>query len=206
MSAEDCDVMVNVLMLGDYGVGKTCVMHRFAEDRFLEDATSSTSLDFKVKKFHYKGKEVRINVWDTAGKEKLDSALSYTYYRGANGVILVYDATNIKTFKVLHEWIDKVQKNCFEDTPIILVANKMDLKEKITVDTAEAQKLVDKYDSVIGFYEISTKSGNNVNEIFVKLLMHLVQQNQKSKRRVSNRPLAAVIEDTTDTGHCCVIL
>ncbi len=87
------------------------------------------------------------------------------------------------------------------------MACKTDLHDKIKVSAAEAHKLMEKHKSIIGFYETSTKTGENVNEIFVKLLLHNVRLNQDpTNRMVSTRPLPVEVADSVDSGDCCVIM
>ena len=120
------DKMVNIVLVGQSSVGKTCLARRFIEGRF-EETASTIGMDFSKKKIDLDGKSVIVRIWDTAGMERY-SALNETYYSKAEGVIIVFDVTNEDSFRSLNNFLATAKEKCVEGVPVFLVANKSDLE------------------------------------------------------------------------------
>lgn len=166
---------IRLILLGDSGVGKTALLLRFADDLFSPVYLSTIGIDFKIRTMYLdhpeasqEGNEkipVRVQLWDTAGQERFRS-ITAAYYRGATGILIVYDVTHPPSFHHVENWINSVQKS--QDgtpRPIILVGNKCDLTRSVQRETAEA--LVKRYD--LPYFEVSAKTGANVTESFSAL-------------------------------------
>ncbi|XP_016140860.1 ras-related protein Rab-13-like isoform X3 [Sinocyclocheilus anshuiensis] len=107
--AKKYDFLFKLLLIGDSGVGKTCLIIRFAEDNFNSTYISTIGIDFKVKTIEFEGKKVKLQVWDTAGQERFKT-ITTAYYRGAMGIILVYDITDEKSFENIQNWMKSIKE------------------------------------------------------------------------------------------------
>uniref|UniRef100_A0A3Q3KKN7 small monomeric GTPase n=1 Tax=Monopterus albus TaxID=43700 RepID=A0A3Q3KKN7_MONAL len=107
--AKKYDFLFKLLLIGDSGVGKTCLIIRFAEDNFNSTYISTIGIDFKVKTIEVDGKKVKLQVWDTAGQERFKT-ITTAYYRGAMGIILVYDITDEKSFQNIQNWMKSIKE------------------------------------------------------------------------------------------------
>ena len=126
-------------------------------------------MDYRLKTMTLKNnKNIKLQIWDTAGQDRF-RALTKNYYKGANGIILIYDISTTQTFENVKVWINQIKEEANANVIIYLVGNKIDLpKDKRTVSEEEGQKLADEYKFL--FKEASAKEGTNVNEIFQELV------------------------------------
>ena len=163
------DTVYKVLLLGDSSVGKTCFLLRYCDKTFQEAHLSTIGLDYRLKSMTLNNeKNIKLQIWDTAGQDRF-RALTKNYYKGANGIILIYDISTTQTFENVKVWINQIKEEANANVIIYLVGNKIDLpKDKRTVSEEEGQKLVDEYKFL--FKEASAKEGTNVNEIFQELV------------------------------------
>ena len=121
---------VKLLLLGDTGVGKSSLMFRFSEGEFKSGLIGTAGVDYKMKNIELGGKSVKIQIWDTAGQERYRT-LTKAYYRGAAGIILVYDATDPVSFNNVSYWLQKIKKHGDENVEIMLLGNKVDLINEV---------------------------------------------------------------------------
>ncbi len=163
------DTVYKVLLLGDSSVGKTCFLLRYCDRTFQEAHLSTIGLDYRLKTMTLENnKNIKLQIWDTAGQDRF-RALTKNYYKGANGIILIYDISTTQTFENVKVWINQIKEEANANVIIYLVGNKIDLpKDKRTVSEEEGQKLADEYKFL--FKEASAKEGTNVNEIFQELV------------------------------------
>ena len=163
------DTVYKVLLLGDSSVGKTCFLLRYCDRTFQEAHLSTIGLDYRLKTMTLKNnKNIKLQIWDTAGQDRF-RALTKNYYKGANGIILIYDISTTQTFENVKVWINQIKEEANANVIIYLVGNKIDLPtDKRTVSEEEGQKLADEYKFL--FKEASAKEGTNVNEIFQELV------------------------------------
>eukprot|EP00808_Paulinella_micropora_P029343 g15367.t1 len=165
------DHLMKLVLIGDSAVGKSCLLMRFAENSFSDNLMSTIGIDFKTKMTEMDGEQVKIQVWDTAGQERFQNmsagGLTRAYYRGARGIALVYDSTDMHSFKNIKNWIKNVDANAEEHTEKILLGNKCDLLEKREVDPAKAEAFAKQHDMI--FFETSAKANTNVQKAFETL-------------------------------------
>ena len=163
------DIVYKVLLLGDSTVGKTCFLLRYCDKTFQEAHLSTIGLDYRLKSMELDdGKRIKLQIWDTAGQDRF-RAITKNYYKGANGIILIYDVTNIETFENVKNWIAQIKEEANSNVIIYLAGNKIDVEEvNKVVKTEDGQKIADELN--IKFYETSAKNGINVNEIFEDLV------------------------------------
>uniref|UniRef100_A0A3P9P882 small monomeric GTPase n=1 Tax=Poecilia reticulata TaxID=8081 RepID=A0A3P9P882_POERE len=107
--AKTYDYLFKLLLIGDSGVGKTCVLFRFSEDAFNSTFISTIGIDFKIRTIELDGKKIKLQIWDTAGQERFRT-ITTAYYRGAMGIMLVYDITNEKSFDNIKNWIRNIEE------------------------------------------------------------------------------------------------
>jgi Ras-related protein Rab-1A len=174
MSA-DYDHLFKLLLIGDSGVGKSCLLLRFADDTYTESYISTIGVDFKIRTMELEGKTIKLQIWDTAGQERFRTITS-SYYRGAHGIIIVYDVTDMESFNNVKTWLQEIDKYASDSVNKLLVGNKCDLVVKKTVDTNVAKEFADSLN--IPFLETSAKNSTNVEEAFVKMASEI-------KKRIS---------------------
>jgi len=168
----DFDYIFKTIIVGDSGVGKTCLLERFVDDRFLLDFATTIGVDFKLYVMRVEEKVVKLQIWDTAGQERF-RGITNSFYRGANGIFLCFDVTASRTFDTLPTWLEQIRQFAAPGTPIVLVGCKGDLTDKRQVAHADAVELAKQ----IGSAYIETSSMDNVNvyaafEYIARTLLH----------------------------------
>ena len=151
------------IIIGDTGVGKSCLLLQFTDKRFRHDHDLTIGVEFGSRMLRLEDKEIKLQIWDTAGQESFRS-ITRSYYRGAAGALLVYDITRRDTFSHLSNWLQDARENGNPDMVITLVANKTDLDSRRTVSTEEGQKFARENNLI--FLEASAKTNSNVEEAF----------------------------------------
>ncbi|KAI9504774.1 ras GTPase [Coemansia spiralis] len=180
------DYLFKLLLIGDSGVGKSCLLLRFADDTYTESYISTIGVDFKIRTIELDGKTVKLQIWDTAGQERFRTITS-SYYRGAHGIIVVYDVTDNETFGNVKQWLQEIDRYASEGVNKLLVGNKSDLEDKRKVDVTEAKDFADSLN--ISFLETSAKDSTNVEKAFLTMAGQIkermgasnVQQQQQKK-------------------------
>jgi len=157
------DYLFKLLLIGDSGVGKSCLLLRFADDTYTESYISTIGVDFKIRTIELDGKTVKLQIWDTAGQERFRTITS-SYYRGAHGIIIVYDVTDRQSFQNVEHWLKEIDKYATGNVNKLLVGNKSDLQSKKVVTYDEAKEFADKHG--IKFLETSAKNSHNVEQAF----------------------------------------
>jgi len=164
-------------IFGDGGVGKTTLTHRFLNGVFKETYQLTIGMDFYVKKLELDGKKISLQIWDFAGEKKFRFLLPGAVM-GANGTIFMYDITRYITFKNLTDWLivfNEANEIHDQKLPILLVGSKLDLEGMRTVPKEEAINFA-KNNNFIDYFECSSKSGENVEELFTLISKHIVKK------------------------------
>lgn len=164
--AAPYDYLIKLLLIGDSGVGKSCLLLRFADDSFTPSFITTIGIDFKIRTIELDGKRIKLQIWDTAGQERFRT-ITTAYYRGAMGILLVYDVTDERSFQNIKNWIKNIEQHATEGVTKMLVGNKCDMIDKRTVDPERGQALANEYG--IPFLETSAKNNTNVEEAFIRL-------------------------------------
>nr|VWO98796.1 Zinc-finger transcription factor [Ganoderma boninense] len=218
MHTSEYDYLFKLLLIGDSGVGKggvltlfchrscpkSCLLLRFADDTYTESYISTIGVDFKIRTIELEGKTVKLQIWDTAGQERFRTITS-SYYRGAHGIIVVYDVTDNDTFTNVKQWLQEIDRYASEGVNKLLVGNKSDLTSKKVVEYSAAKEFADQLG--IPFLETSAKNATNVEQAF------LTMAKQIKDRMGSNTTTTGTGKSTTITpgqtvqqqqgGGCC---
>ncbi|XP_065063815.1 ras-related protein Rab-13-like [Rhopilema esculentum] len=166
------DVTYKVLVLGESTVGKTALIKCYTEkDKdFNPNLVPTIGIDYKTEYMTIDKLKIRVQIWDTAGQERFRT-MNAMYYRGAKGILLVYDVTNKDSYLKVKDWMEDLKQHDLDKEEIILIGNKIDLEHLQEVASDEGNKLAMKYG--IKFMETSAKTGENVNETFTKLVYNM---------------------------------
>ncbi len=159
---------IKVVLLGDSSVGKTCIVHRFAHDKFNEDSNATLGAMFisKVLELPEFGATVKYQIWDTAGQEKYRS-LAAMYYQDAAAAILVYDITKKESFNAITYWMSELKSKAPENIKIAIAANKSDLVEQEAVHLSEGKKFAEDHNAI--FKMTSAKDGTGIRDLFASI-------------------------------------
>jgi Ras-related protein Rab-1A len=179
------DYVFKILLVGDSGVGKSSMLSRFTEDKFEDNAPTTMGVDSKPKTVTVDGKRVKLNVWDTAGQERM-GFLTSSYYRGAHGIIIVFDITNANSYQNVTNWLGEIERYAYDSALKILVGNKSDLDSReVRKEEAEAYA---KNELSIDYFETSAKEGNNIEEAFLRLAEQMKKRKDGMASSSSSRP------------------
>uniref|UniRef100_A0A7S2X9Q9 Uncharacterized protein n=1 Tax=Lotharella oceanica TaxID=641309 RepID=A0A7S2X9Q9_9EUKA len=195
------DHLLKLLMVGESNVGKTSILIQYTSDSFDEKTKSTIGVDLKVKTIEFMGKKLKLTLWDTAGQERFRT-LTASYYRGANGVVLVYDVTNRESFEHVQHWLKEVDVYCTnEDVVTMLVANKIDKEQERKVSKEEGMAFARKHNML--FMECSAKTKQGVTQAFEELISKALET-QNSKREVDGDDQLDLGNNTAqDDSLCC---
>ena len=172
----DYDYLFILVLIGDSGVGKSCLLLRFADDKWTDSYISTIGVDFKIRTVQLDGKNIKLQIWDTAGQERFRT-ISSTYYRGAHGIIVVYDITNRESFNNVKRWLKEIDKYARENVNKLLVGNKADLADDNELRAVQKQEGKNFADELgVQFLEASAKTGTFVDTAFL-----LISSEIKSK-------------------------
>ena len=156
-----------ILLLGDESAGKTCFFLRYYDKTFKEIYSPTTGLDYRSKSMKLKsGKNIKLQIWDTPGQERF-SAITKIFYKKSQGIILIYDVTNRKTFENVKQFISQIREEVSDNVIIYIVANKIDMEDGRIIDEEEGKKLAEEFG--VPHIETSAKIGINVDETFEDL-------------------------------------
>ncbi|GMI43915.1 hypothetical protein TrCOL_g9146 [Triparma columacea] len=203
---KDYDMHIKLLMLGDTGVGKTCLLLRYAYDSFSPTFITTIGIDFKIKHVELDGLHVKLQIWDTAGQERFRT-ITVSYFKGAHGVALVYDVTDRDTFEAIRHWVKQIQEHAESNVSIVLIGNKCDKEQLRMVSRAEGEELAREINAP--FFETSAKTNINVEDAFNK--MAVMTKNSMMLQESTSRPSdgSLMVDDPnvrltgSGKGGCC---
>lgn len=153
---------VKLLILGDSGVGKSSILVRYTEEKFNHSHIATIGLDFKTKTIEIEGKQLEMQIWDTAGTEKF-RVITKTYYQRCSGIIIAYDCSNQKSFDNVSKWIEQIKSNVEDEVPKVLIACKIDRPDR-KISKSDGENLAKTLN--ISYFETSAKSNIGIQETF----------------------------------------
>ncbi|KAM9439580.1 ras-related protein Rab-18-B [Clarias gariepinus] len=196
---DDVLTTLKILIIGESGVGKSSLLLRFTDDTFDPELAATIGVDFKVKTIAVDGNKAKLAIWDTAGQERFRT-LTPSYYRGAQGVILVYDVTKRDSFTKLENWLSELETYCTRNDLVkMLVGNKID-KDNREVDRNEGLKFARKHSML--FIEASAKTKDGVQCAFEELVEKILQTPGLWESSTQNRGVPLGEEQTQGYGSC----
>ena len=164
-----------IVIIGDINVGKTSILSRFRYGSFESDYMPTLGIDFFSKNLFFEDKTIRLILWDTAGQERFRSLIP-SYLKNADCIIIVFDITNKESFLSLNKWLTDAKNNASENTIYVICGNKIDLKERRTVNENEINEYIEKNTGVI-YMECSAKNGQGIKDLFNVIAKNLGENN-----------------------------
>ncbi|KAG7319942.1 hypothetical protein KOW79_017085 [Hemibagrus wyckioides] len=196
---DDVLTTLKILIIGESGVGKSSLLLRFTDDTFDPELAATIGVDFKVKTIAVDGNRAKLAIWDTAGQERFRT-LTPSYYRGAQGVILVYDVTKRDSFTKLENWLNELETYCTRNDLVkMLVGNKID-KDNREVDRNEGLKFARKHSML--FIEASAKTRDGVQCAFEELVEKILQTPGLWESSVQNHGVQLGEQQAQNYGSC----
>jgi len=169
--AQEYDVLLKLLLIGDSDVGKSSILLRFTEDKYNDEQPCTIGVDFKIKLVEYNGKKINLTIWDTAGQEKFRS-LTSSYYRGTQGIILVYDVSRRESFNDLQIWLNEVEMYSTNPNVVkLLVGNKIDKENR---EVSREEGLAYAKAKAMLYIECSAKTRLGIQQAFEELVLKIM--------------------------------
>ena len=193
----DYDYLFKIVIIGDSGVGKSCMLLRFADGTFTDSFISTIGVDFKIKTLNIDNKKIKLQIWDTAGQDRFKSITS-SYYRGAHGIILVYDITDNDSFRNIEKWLGDIERYGLKDVNKLLIGNKCDLTEKRVVEYEKGKQLADNLNII--FIETSAKDSTNINDAFITMTNEI--KKHASSNIITSTPSTLINSKETNHKKC----
>ena len=195
---ENYEFIFKVLLLGNSNVGKSSLFLRFVDDIWNDTFVPTIGVDFKIKTFDIDGKKIKMQIWDTAGQERFKNIIA-SYYRGAHGILLIYDVTDKDSFRNLSNWLIEIEKNANKNVLKIVIGNKTDLENKRVISYNQGKEFADTYG--LKFLETSAKKNLNVNEAFETLGRELMAASEDKKiiKQKQNKKISVGKAENLDT-------
>lgn len=165
------DFIFKILSLGDSEVGKTSILVRYSDGKFDTNGLPTLGVDLMYKQIIIDNISIRLDLWDTAGEERFRN-ITKNYYKGAHGVIFIFNVAKKETFRKLKDWIDEVKEYVSPDTEMIIAGNKADLEDEREVGKEMIEDFSKKFN--INYFEVSAKSGDGINEMFNFLIKKIL--------------------------------
>ena len=203
---DSYEKLFKILLLGDSSVGKSSLFLSFMDKSWNETFVPTIGVDFKIKTINVNNMNIKFQVWDTAGQERFRTIIS-SYYKGAHGILLVYDITLKESFESLNDWLNEIKKNTNKNIVKVLIGNKIDLNDKRIISFDEAKEFAD--NNNMKYIETSAKTAANVDQAFgligVELMKSFKGNEEKNinKKNVVLSNSEAVIDNKQIKKGCC---
>ena len=200
MSSESSKTF-KILTIGESGVGKTCILRRFVENKFLKNHLATIGIDFKTKTLNINNQEIKLKIWDTAGQERFRN-ITTQYYKGADGIVLIYDVTDDASYEKIRDWMEQILSNTKrEDIGLVLLGNKCDMEPR-AVTEEQGNKMAEELK--VSYFETSALTGQGINEAFNELTRDIMKRKGVDNGGNENLELKNnVSKKKKDGSGCC---
>jgi small GTP-binding protein len=198
----DYDLLIKIILVGDSQVGKSSLLLRYSDNYYDTNSLATIGLDLRLKTEEINGKIAKIQLWDTAGQERFKT-VTQGFYRGAHGIMIVYDVTDMTSFENVNRWYEDIHTKTQGSCVVFLVGNKVDNHEKRLISMEEGEALANKHGMV--YFETSAKSSQGVQSVFRNLLTTLVDRkifisNRSSLTKESDQRIKELKKPPKDRG------
>ena len=200
------DYKLKVVVVGDSGVGKTNLIKRFVTNTFSANSKATVGVEFISKSYRINDQVFKIEIWDTAGQERYKSNTA-AYYKGAKGALIVYDTTQKTSFENIDKWMSEIKEKSSKDMKLMIIGNKIDLKDERQVETDEALAKAQTLEAPI--METSALDATNVKEAFYDLLKEMYKEVKKkldvveSQAEGGNEGIQLETNEENQKKGCC---
>ena len=197
---SETNVTFKILTIGESGVGKTCILRRFVENKFLKNHLATIGIDFKTKTLTINDQEIKLKIWDTAGQERFRN-ITTQYYKGADGIVLVYDVTDDASYEKIRDWMDQILSNTQRDEiGLVLLGNKCDMEPRI-ISEEQGNQLADELK--ISYFETSALTGQGIKEAFEQLTRDIMKRKGVGNDNSDNVELKKNVKKKQKGSDCC---
>ena len=208
MSKEENNKTNNIfkiLTIGESQVGKTSILRRYVDNKYIKHHLSTIGIDYRTKMVKVMGKEIKLKIWDTAGQERYHH-ITNQIYKGAHGIMLVFDVTDDNSFDKIKDWMEQINSNMSKDEiSIILIGNKCDLQDERVIDEQKAKIKAEELG--VKYYETSALNGTGINEAFEGLVKLILKKNKiiPESRTISlvSKEAEEIVEKNEKKKSCC---
>ena len=198
--SSDSSKTFKILTIGESGVGKTCILRRFVENKFLKNHLATIGIDFKTKTLNINNQEIKLKIWDTAGQERFRN-ITTQYYKGADGIVLIYDVTDDASYEKIRDWMAQILSNTKrEDIGLVLLGNKCDMEPR-AVTEEQGNKMAEELQ--VSYFETSALTGQGINEAFNELTRDIMKRKGVDNGGNENLELKNNISKKKKDGNGC---
>ena len=194
---QSYDFLFKLILIGDSGVGKTCMMFRFSNDFFQTAFIPTIGIDFRIKTVLLRNKRIKLQIWDTAGQERFDT-MTTSCYRGAMGIILVYDITDYTSFNNIPKWLKAIQEHANEGVEKMLIGNRCDREDERVIPKERGEGIA-KENNIL-FFETSAKTGVNIDYAFTEFVEAIMD---KTMNVLEERVQFPSTSSSSNVFMCC---
>ena len=199
MSSEQNNTF-KILTIGEGGVGKTCILRRFVENKFLKSHLATIGIDFRTKIIKVYGRNIKLKIWDTAGQERYRN-ITNQIFKGADGIVLVYDVNNEVSYAKIKDWIEQITSNVSRDEiSLVLLGNKCDIEER-AISKEKGQEMADELK--VKYYETSALAGTGIDEAFEGLTKEILKKKKVVNGDGRNISLSSSQKKKKEAKTCC---
>jgi len=186
---QELAVDAKVVVIGNTGVGKTCIVLRYVQGKFVMHTASTIGASFMIKKLFLDNCRLTLQIWDTAGQERFRS-MGPMYYRGAAAAIVVFDITSEDSFTQLQQWVDELRKNSDENIVLAIACNKCDLSGQRAVAFKRAKEYAESVGAIV--YETSAKANKGIEDLFVEISRKIIANKAAPPGAVAQAPASNI--------------
>jgi small GTP-binding protein len=186
MASHGYDYLFKILLIGESSAEKTQFV-----DKFIGENCPIRG-DFTIKIINIEGKIIKLQIWDTAGQERFRT-ITKTYYKGAQGLILIFDVTDQNSFINMSRWIKQIEADAVKNLCKVLVGNNCDKQNRV-ITQEQGKKMADEYG--INYFETSVRTNQNVNEVFYFLTQQILKSKEKPSYENPKKPKSS--------SHCII--